>query len=264
MDRLIERLLGEIVLDKVEQSVLGFVGGPVEDDGEPLLEIGVVLDHRLDIVHVEVEVAEHLAVRSEDHQRSVLLADLLLSAAVLQFASFVSCPGTLSVSEGFDIVALGKGVHCLGTHSVESYRFLEDLVIEFSSGVELGGRLDDGIERDSAAEVPHGDLPVRDRDLDLLAETGGKLVYAVVHYLFEEHIDSVTGVGPVPESSDVHARTSADMFHTFQGLDVGVCIFSVQYLCHIWGDMFVVTTRFSLLRCANRDNSKKQKYEKDA
>ncbi len=92
VDRLVKRGLADGVSDEVKEAVLGFVCRSVQDKSQPFLEIGVVLDHRLDVVHVELEVTEHRAVRGEDHKSSVLLSGFLLSAAVHQFSAHVTCP----------------------------------------------------------------------------------------------------------------------------------------------------------------------------
>ena len=143
MDRLVKRSLADGVLDEIKQTVFGFVCRPVQHKSQSFLKVGVVLDHRLDIVHVELEVPEHRAVRSEGHKSSVLLSGFLLSAAVHEFSAHVTCPRALTVSEGLHIEPLGQGVHRLGTHTVQPHGLLEGLVIELSSGVQLAGRLDD-------------------------------------------------------------------------------------------------------------------------
>ena len=98
----------------------------------------------------------------------------------------------------------------------------------------MAGGLDDGVQRNSSSKVPDGDLPVLNLNDDLLAESCGELVDAVVHNLLEQHVDAVPGIGAVAKSSDVHSRTPADVFDTFQGpyvvVSVVVILFYVRHL----------------------------------
>ncbi len=106
MDRRVERLFGKIVVHDVEKSVLGDVRRTVQRDGQPLVEVAVVLDHLLDELHIEAEVPEHVHIRHEAHKRSVLLlrprivpvSDLLLNPS--PFESGARHP---SVAVGFDV-----------------------------------------------------------------------------------------------------------------------------------------------------------------
>ena len=232
--RLVERGLGHVFLDQVQESVLGLVHRAVEVEGQPFLEIGIVLNHRLHEVHVELVGAEHLAVGSENDQGAVLLGDGFLDAASGKLPAFVAGPGTPAVAERLYVELLGKGVDCLGSDSVQSDGFLEHLVVELASGVELAGGLHHRAERYPSPEVPDAHLVVFYLDDDLLAESCREFVDAVVNDLFEEHVDSVPRVGTVPETADVHPRTPADVFHSFESLYVGFRVFVVLLvLCHV-------------------------------
>ena len=103
VNRRIFRLLRHPFIDKVQQTVVRFVGGSVQDKCKTSLEIGVVLYHCLDEVHVEGVVAEHLRVRRELHERAVLFTYARPLSGVFKFSAFVSCPGALSVPERLDI-----------------------------------------------------------------------------------------------------------------------------------------------------------------
>ena len=106
MDRSIARGLGKIVVHKVQKAVLRLVGDSVEDNGEPFLQVRVVLDHRLHIVHMELEASEHCTVRGEHDKCTVLFTDLLLPAAVHKLSTLVAGPGTLSSSERLHVETL--------------------------------------------------------------------------------------------------------------------------------------------------------------
>ena len=106
MDRSIARGLGKIVVHKVQKAVLGLVGDSVQDYRQTFLQVGVVLDHRLHIVHMELKASEHCTVRGEHDKCTVLFTDLLLPAAVHQLSALVPRPGTLSSSERLHVETL--------------------------------------------------------------------------------------------------------------------------------------------------------------
>ena len=226
VDGRVEGLVAEVLVDEVQQAVLGLVGGAVEVEGQPLLEVGVVLDHRLHEVHVVGVLAEHHGVRGEGDEGPVLLVRLFL-AAFLELAALEPRPGAFSVAVGADVEALRQGVDGLGAHAVESDGLLEDLVVELAAGVEDAHGLDHGIQGDSAAEVAHGHVVHADVDADLLAEAHGEFVDGVVHDLLQEDVDAVTGVVAVAQASDIHTRTKAYVLYAFEGADVVVCVVAV-------------------------------------
>ena len=124
-----------------------------------------------------------------------------------------------------------KRIHRLQTHSVQTNRLLVALGVIFTSGVQDAHRPYHRAERNASSEVPHCRLLLRHRYLDLLSEAHGELVDRVVHHFLEEHVDTVSLIVSVTESSDVHSRALADMLHALHGPDVVVCV--VNYLCHI-------------------------------
>ena len=72
VDERVERLLGHVLGDEVQQAVLAFVRYAVQDEGESFLEVGIVLHHRLHDVHVEGVTFEHLLVGDEPDEGAVL------------------------------------------------------------------------------------------------------------------------------------------------------------------------------------------------
>ena len=104
VNRRIERGFAEVLVHQVEQAVFGLVSLPVEYQGQSLLEVGVVLDHSLDIVRVEGEVSEHQLVGNEAHQGAVLLGSRTLAAA-LELPALKTGPGALAVAVRTDVEA---------------------------------------------------------------------------------------------------------------------------------------------------------------
>ena len=99
MDEGVEGRFRHVLRDEVQQAVLALVGDSVQHEREPLLEVGVVLDHRLHDVHVEGVPFEHLVVGEEADEGAVLFGGLA-EAAVQQDAAAVVGEGGLAVAEG--------------------------------------------------------------------------------------------------------------------------------------------------------------------
>ena len=78
VNRRIFRLLRHSFIDKVQQTIVRFVGCAVQDKCKTSLEIRVVLYHCLDKIHVVRVVAEHLGIRCEFHECSVLFGNACL------------------------------------------------------------------------------------------------------------------------------------------------------------------------------------------
>ena len=133
---------------------------------------------------------------------------------------------TLAVPEGLHIEVIGQGIHGLCSHTVETYGFLECLIVEFASGVQLAGHIHHGVERNTASVVPYGHLPAFDIDGYGFPEAHRELVNRVVHNLFQKHVYSVTRVVSVPQSSNVHSGPAPDVFVPFEGLNVVFGIFN--------------------------------------
>ncbi len=225
MDGRVERVVAEeVFVDEVQQAVLGLVRRAVEREGQAFLQVGVVLDHRLDEVHVEGVLAEHHGVRGEGHERAVFLPGGGLLAAVLELAALKAGPGALPVAVGADVEGFRQGVDGLGTDAVESDGLLEDLVVELAAGVEDAHGLDHGVQGNPAAEVAHGDVVHLDSDPDLLAEAHRELVDGVVHDLLQQDVNAVAGVVAVAQAADIHARAKAYVLYAFERAYVVVCV----------------------------------------
>ena len=127
-----------------------------------------------------------------------------------------------------------QGVYGLGADTVQTYGFLEGLVVEFSAGVQVARRLDDRVERDSAPEVPYGDRLSFDADDYVLSETGREFIYGIVYDFFQQHIYAVARVGASAEVPDVHPGPFPDVLVPFKGLDVFVSVFGCigNQFCH--------------------------------
>ena len=55
MDGRVQGSFSDSVVHEVQEAVLGLVVGPVQFEGEALVEVGIVLDHGFDEIHVELD-----------------------------------------------------------------------------------------------------------------------------------------------------------------------------------------------------------------
>ena len=102
MDRLIKWCLRHVVVHQVKKTVLRLVCGAVEVYSKSSLKIREVLHHSLYIFHIICEVTEHLLVRDELHECTVLFCSC--SATFLNLlTSAEACICTFAVTEGLDI-----------------------------------------------------------------------------------------------------------------------------------------------------------------
>ena len=184
----------QVVLQQVEQAVLGVVALAVVVHGEPAVEVGVVPDAFLNVFAEEVVVAEEFAVGDELDEGAAFGLVVGGDAAVGgELALGELGTAALPVAEALDAEPGGEGVDGFGTYAVQSHRLLEHLAVVFGAGVELADGLDQLAEGDAATVVADADFAVGevDVDLDFLAEAGGEFVYRVVDYFFDEHVDAV-------------------------------------------------------------------------
>ena len=227
MDGRVERSLAEILSDEVEQTVFGLVGTAVQNYSESLFEVGVVLNHRLYIVHIEGVLTEHLLVREELYKGSVLFPGGFFFL-FHEFAFAEEGPMAGAIPVGAYVELFREGIDRLGTYTVEADGLLERLVVEFSSGIQHAHGLDDRTERNASPEVAHCHMAVfADVDLNLLAEAHRVFVYRVVHDFLQKHIDAIVLTPSVSESSDVHSRPHPDVGHAFQSPDIVLCIINL-------------------------------------
>ena len=120
-------LAGHSILDKIEQTVARAVFFAVEEDLQPDVEIGVVVDHHLDCLGTELEVAEEDGVGGEFHNRSVGFGGVERFGVLDQVALVKLHRHHLSVADAADGAFGRHGVDRLKADAVETHRFLEAL-----------------------------------------------------------------------------------------------------------------------------------------
>ena len=218
VDQRVERGLRHVLGDEVEKAVFRFICYSVEDEGQPLLQVGVVFHHRLHEVHVVGVVAENEVIGDETDECAVLFGRLAV-ALVLEVAADEGCVVGFAVAVGLHEETFGERVDGLGADAVETDGLLEVGVVELAAGVELGGRVDDFVEGNAASEVTDGDDAVFYGDDDLRAVAHRELVDGIVDDLLEEDVDAVALVVAVARPADVHAGAAPDVLVPLEGDD---------------------------------------------
>ena len=224
VDRRIERRVGHLLVQQVQQTVLRDVGLAVELEGQAEVEVGVVLHHLLDVLHVVGVGAEHLLVHAERDQRAVALLHAALPAVALLDALREGDRAGLAVAHRTGGELARKHVDGLDAHAVQADGLLEGRTAVLAAGIHLADGRRERFERNAAPVVAHRDHVVGHRDLDLLAGTHDELVDRVVDDLLDEHVDAVVGLRTVAQLADIHAGAQADVLARSEGYDRVVAV----------------------------------------
>ena len=176
-------------------------------------------------VAVVANVLEDLAVGQErDRGAARAVPRLALRERVLGIALGVVLAEDEAVAADFDVQLLGERVDDGHTDAMETTGDLVAAAAELAAGVQLGEHdLDSGHalvghhrDGDAAAVVGAGHRPVgMERDRDLGAEPGERLVDGVIEHLPDEVVQTTRA-----RRADIHAWTPSNRFETLENGDV--------------------------------------------
>ena len=229
VDRLLrQRLLVAVqVLDErddpalVLEAVLLAVALVVERDQDPAVQERQLAQALRERVEAEGRRLEDLRVGLEGDLRPALVGHPGLLEAGLRDAARVGLAVDLVVAPDLHLEQLRERVHDRDADAVQASRDLVGALVELAAGVELGehdlGRVElghrrVGTDRDAAPVVDdrHRVVDV-DRDGDLAAEAGQRLVDRVVDDLVDEVVQP-----RLAGRADVHGRPHADGLEALQ------------------------------------------------
>ena len=218
-----DEVLDAAVVVELGLGALGALVG--QRDPQPAGQERGLAQALLERRELEVERLEHLGVREEGDRRARLARGLALLERPLGRAAHVGLAPDVAVAADLDVELLRQRVDDRDADAVEAAGDLvAAAVAELAAGVEdgqddLDGRLALLLHRrdgDAAAVVDDRDRVVRvDRDVDLVAVAGQRLVDRVVDHLVDEVVQA-THTG----RADVHARSLADGLEPLQDGDV--------------------------------------------
>ena len=197
----------------------------LEIDGQPLVQIGGVLEMTGQGVEFVLNLAEDGVVGGEDHRGAVPLGAGLPDQGREGPALGVFLGVQIAVPADFGPEVGGKGVDHRGAHPVEAAGNLVGAAAELAAGVErghhrlqcadIGGRM--WIHGDAPAVVGHRNPPVGgDLHVHGVAMPGHGLVHRVVQY-FDDHVLQPGQAG----AADVHPRPHPHRLQPLQHGDVG-------------------------------------------
>ena len=207
-------------------EVLVLLGALVADrDLEAAVEVRELAQLLAQLLEAELgDVLEDGRVGVERHRGAAIRRRRdLLERRHRDAAGVLLLPG-VAVAPDLEPQPVGQRVHRRHADAVESARDLVVVLVELAAGVQdrhhqLGGglaldRVDAG--RDAAAVVAHGDRAVDvDRDLDLGAVAGERLVDRVVDDLEHQVVQAAAVIGV----ADVHAGAFAHALEALQHAD---------------------------------------------
>ncbi len=220
----VEGIAGHAVLQQVLQSAARQYAPVVVHDGQPRVQVGVVAQHGLHNLVVELVVLEQRVVRFKEYVRPVLVLCGLCDVAD-QLSALEGCPAHLSVAIAVHLEVCAQRVDGLHAHAVQAYGLLEGLRVVLAAGVEHAHGVDHLALRDAAAVVAHADAQVvADGHLNAVAGVHLELVDAVVDDLLQQHVDAVLGQRAVAQPADVHAGAEAYVLRAAQRAYVVVVI----------------------------------------
>ncbi len=173
-------------------------------------------------VEAELHGLENLRVRLEGDLRAALLRRARDLEAADRIAALVGLLVDLRVAPDLEVQRLRQRVDDGDADTVETAGDFVAVVVELAAGVEHGhhdfGRGSAArvlIDGDASAVVDdgHGVVDVQ-RDVDLVAEAGERLVYRVV----DDFVDEVVQARSTGRA-DVHRRALADSLQSFEDFD---------------------------------------------
>src|SRR5688572_9830342 len=159
-----------------------------------------------------MKIFEDGAVRNEGHQGTVLLIAFRFAVFLGQNTSFEFGGFFAAVAEGGHFKIVAESVDGLGTHTVQSDGFLENLAIVFGAGIDLAHHIHHFTERNATAKVADGDGIFFNSNIDLFTVAHGIFVDTVVYHLFNKDVDTIVGAGAIAQFTDIHSRAHTDMF----------------------------------------------------
>ena len=138
----------------------------------------------------------------------------------------------LAIAAGDDRERLGQGVDGFQADAVQADGAGERLGnavaagVKFAAGVDFRHAVDDTVQGDAAAIIPHLDQSVvLDSDLDALAGANREFINAVVNDFLEQDIDAVVLVIAVAETADIHTGAGLDVLKGIEAADRTFVVF---------------------------------------
>ena len=166
---------------------------PIIHDGKSCVQVGVVAEHVLYHLVMELVADELLFVRLEIDIGTVLVLCRFCCVA-LQFATLKDNTTHLSLSEACHLEMTAQGIHGLNTDTIQSNGLLECLGVKLTAGIEDADRLHEFSLRDATTVVAYADaFVVLHIHFNTVASLHLEFIDGVVEHFLQQHIDTVLG-----------------------------------------------------------------------
>ena len=216
MDNGVQGIVRHAVLQQVFQPVTRQDATTVIHDGQAGIQVGVVAQHVLDDVVLELVVLEQLGVGIglEEDERAVLVLRILGGVAD-EFSAFEGGTAHLAVAIAGHLEVRAQRIDGLDTDTVQTNTFLEGLRVVLTTRVEHRHGLNHLALRNATAIVADSDAQVvLDVNLDAVAGMHLELVDGVVDDFLQQHINAVFGQRTVTQTTNVHTWSQANVLGT--------------------------------------------------
>ena len=242
----VKRLVGHVVVNEVGKAVSGTILLAVVHDGQSRVEVRIVLDHRLDVVFVEIEVLEQFGIGLETNRRAVVapFGSIDYSAFFHELAALEAGSCRLAVTKRLYLKELRQGISGFQSHTVQSHRTLVVAVVKLPARIHLRCGIYHVGKRNAAAVVANGNSVVGKSHVNHVSMACKVLVDSVIHHFLKQHIYAVVGLGAVTKPAYIHTRPQAHMLERLKGHKVVVfsqsatieCVIvflSCRFFCHL-------------------------------
>ena len=214
MDNGIERVIRHAVFQQVLQPMTAQNATTVIHNGQSDIQIGIVAEHVLHNLIMELVVDEFRVIGLKVDICSILVLGGLCHVTD-QFATLEDSLAHLAVAVAMHLETTAQRIDSLHTHTIQTDRLLESLRVELTTGIQDTDRLDEFSLWDTTTIVTDGDTEmILYRYLNAVARLHLKLVDRVVEDLLQQHIDSVFCGGTVTQATDIHTGTEPDMLQS--------------------------------------------------
>ena len=212
MDDGVPRIRAQIVVEEVLKSIFTFEFLPVEVKCQIGVQIGIIPEQPLHMLHPITVRLENFRVRPKRNECTVALLRWSQFRIVGQFSSFKICSLRLPLSKALDGKINRQGVHGFRTHPIQPHRFLKSPRIILTSRVDFGHDIDHLSQWNTATIITHLHLTLPDVNSHTLSMAHGMFIDAVIDDLLEKHVNSVICRLAVSQFAYVHPRTHSDVF----------------------------------------------------
>ena len=222
----------------------------VELDRQSLIQVGVVAQTLLDVLHIVFVHAEHILINHiADHRAVLLLYTAFASVAQLQ-TCLIAHRASLAVADTSSRELARHHIHRLDTDTIQTYGLLECARAILTTRIDFRYSAGQTIERNTSTIVAYGHtLVLVDSNLDNLTRTHNELVDRVIYHLFEQGVDTVIGLRTVTQVADPHTRTQTHLIACAEGFNVGIAVLYCCFSHYIVSPVRLIVHIFEHLLC---------------